>query len=425
MNYEFIYTPYPDLKSALKDLEEKIKSIDFEPNLGIFFLVGDLINHYRDFSKLLNCNSICMPIEGFITPESIWMRGALLLLLDAKYDLYCFKGSTKKVCRGLSDLKKYDFYLLIYPVFYLSSRLHALNALIREKIYYRSYRKGNKLALGKYSEFLEDNIVYPMNKVLRPIRDKGGTAIAFNLFPLKFSYGYPIALNGKNINRGLIAICFKEKIKSDYEDTLPERGKSFDETVEILKNELRALKVVEVDKRGVALGHVDGLKATEFVLKERGIIDLKKDVKEDLDKDRFMPATPYALYYISKETFGSASIGILDYPLGIYPCLFDLDVFYSRAFFTMYEVIKGGISELSKFFKEKNFDFLVIDQNYILMYRDNIIKIKEFTESKDYFGIIVLSPSYTSQRLSKSFMTEVESGICINTTRAISFIKFS
>ena len=421
MNYEFIYTPYPDLKSALKDLEEKIKSIDFEPNLGIFFLVGDLINHYRDFSKLLNCNSICMPIEGFITPESIWMRGALLLLLDAKYDLYCFKGSTKKVCRGLSDLKKYDFYLLIYPVFYLSSRLHALNALIREKIYYRSYRKGNKLALEKASEFLEDNIVYPMNKVLRPIRDKGGTAIAFNLFPLKFSYGYPIALNGKNINRGLIAICFKEKIKSDYEDTLPERGKSFDETVEILKNELRALKVVEIDKRGVALGHVDGLKAVDFVLRERKA-EIERDVKEDLNSGRFMPATPYGLCFISEETFGVSLLGILDYPLGIYPCLYDLDKFSIYALFIAYETIKGGIKDLSKLFRGKDFDFFAIDQNYILMYRENIVKIRELIG--DSYGIFTTHPSYTSQSLPCRLMTEVEKGICINVTRNISFMKF-
>ena len=421
MRFEFIYTPYPNIRDALRDLEEKLKKIDFEPNLGIFFLVGDLINHYKEFSKLLRCKTICMPIEGYITPKAVWMRGALLLLLDAKCDVYCFKGSTKRVCKGLRDLKTYNFYLLIYPVFYFSGRLQALNALIREKIYYRSYRKGNEIALKKFSDLLEDKIVYPMNKILRPIRDKGANAIAFNIFPLKFKYGYPIALNGENIGRGLIAVCFKEKVKSYYEDTLPERGKSFEETIEILKNELGISKIVEVNKRGVAVGHVNGLKAVEFVLKERGITALKRDVKEDLDRDRFMPATPYCLVFISNETFGASLLGILEYPVGIYPCLYDLDVFSPYASFTAHETVKGGIKELERFF-DKDYNLFVIDQYYMLMYRENIVKFRKFIGNN--YGIFTSHTSYTSQSLHHRFMTEVEDKICINTTRTISFMKF-
>lgn len=72
--FRFLYSPYPRTKEAIQDIRRKLEEIYFKPNLAIFFLTGDLINNAEKFAGLVDCNSVCMPVEGYITPESIWTR---------------------------------------------------------------------------------------------------------------------------------------------------------------------------------------------------------------------------------------------------------------------------------------------------------------------------------------------------------------
>ena len=427
MRVKFVYTLYPDLKLAREDLKEKIKKVDFEPSLGIFFLTENLIGYYQEFSKLLDCNSICMPIEGYVTQKAIWTRGALLLLIDADYKLYKFNGPADRVCRDLENSKKGKTSFLIYPAFYFGGRLELLNALLKEKRLYGSYRRGDKTALKRASDFLQEKMVYPINKILRPLRDRGEEAISFNIFPLEISFGQPmITMNGQKIGRSLIRIRFNEKIKIHYTDTLPERGNSLEETVEILKNELGVAKEIEVEKKGIALGHVEGFKVVDFVKRERKISELDKDIINDIDKKKVLGASPYILWFFSRETFGAAGLGIAEYPLGIYPSLYELEPFDSRALFSPTETVKGGIQRLLDYFETVGeFDFLAIDQNFMLMYREKISEIRRIL-SEDACGIFTSNPSCTLNYGGNiRLMTEVERNIYLNLTRTVAYLKFS
>ncbi len=419
--YEVVYTPYPEPKEAIQDLKEKIKRIKLDFNLAIVFLVGNLIDYHKDFSKIVDCNCVCIPVEGFAADETIWGRGALLILADTKYKIQTFSGPTDKVCKELRKSNKFKFNLLVYPTFYFGGRLSLLNALIKEKRFYRSYKNGDKDALQRASEFLEEKLIYPINKILRSFRDRGEKAISINLFPLEIKFGTPIiGLNGKAVKRSVIRIGFKKDFKIKYDDTFPERGDSVEDTIEILKNEFHsAIKIVNVDKKGVAIGHIDGKKVVEFVAHERNIAETKRDIVDEVNKGKFLGATPYGIWFLSKETFGSASLGIFDYPLGIYPSLYDLDNFNDLAVFTYMET-GSGLKKVFECLLNSDFEVAILDQNYLLMYESRLANLVDIFKEKK---IAIFTLSSLTAKFNQRYTTEVERNLYLNLTRNLTLLK--
>ncbi|WP_290597528.1 MULTISPECIES: hypothetical protein [unclassified Archaeoglobus] len=418
--FSFLYTPYPKTKDAIQDLKVKLEEVEFKPTLTVFFLTEELINDSEKFASLVDCESVCMPIEGYITPESIWTRGCLVLLTDAEYELQVFKGTPDEVVDKMRRAKKGRFNILIYPLLYPKSRLQALKILIRLRRLYGKYKSDPEYVLERASEIYQNELIYPINKMLRPFRDAGVDAVSFNIFPLRMKYGHPIiAVNGKKVGRGVVVLSFRERIPSDYTDTLPERGRNLEETKEIIKHEFMIGKEVKVEKKGIALGHIDGMKLNEFLEAER-IAIAKRDLSNDLQDKKFLSASPYALYFLSKETMGASSLGLLGYPLEIYPSLFELDSFMDNAIFFA-ETIRGGLNILKKYFVDKNFNFYAIDHNMFLMYEEKIHQLKSYIPS---YAIFTSYPNYTSHNLKIKLMSEIENKIYLNLTRTTLFINW-
>lgn len=423
--FSFLYTPYPKTKDAIQDLKVKLEEVEFKPTLAVFFLTEELINDSEKFASLVDCESVCMPIEGYITPESIWTRGCLVLLTDAEHELQVFKGTPDEVVNKMRRAKKGRFNILIYPLLYPRGRLQVLKIMIRLKRLYSKYNSNPEGVLERASEIYQNELIYPINKMLRPFRGAGVDAISFNVLPLRMKYGYPIiAVNGKRIGRGVIVLSFRKGIPSNYTDMLPERGKSFNETKEIIKQEFMLAEEVEVEKRGIAIGHINGMMLSDF-LEAKKIALSKKDISAEFRERKFFSATPYALGFIGTETYGFSGVGLLNYPLEIYPCLFDLDTFYSEAIFHA-ETLRGGIrrvkSHLYDYISVENDVFAAIDQNIMLMYEEkirNLIDIKE-----KYYGIFTSCPSYTSAKVSRNYMSEIEKNILMNLTATMSFIYY-
>ncbi len=417
--YRFIYSPYPKAKEAIQDLKKKIEEIDFKPNLAIFFLTESLISNFSDFSKLVECNSICMPVEGYMTPESVWTRGCLVLLMDTEYTLHVLKGPPDDVVSLIKRSKKGSSNFLIYPLIFVKSRLHMLKAGFRLQRLARKYETDPKKVLETASEIYEKEFIYPINKLLRPFRDAGVDAISFNIFPLNIVYGGPIiAVNGKKLGRKIVWISFKNKIESEFTDTLPERGSSFDDTKSIIKSEFIVGKDVKVEKKGITIGRIDEMKVSEFLNSEQ-IFLLKKELEEKF-LEEFLPASPYGLYFISKETYGASSLGLTSYPIDLYPSLFELDSFFSEAIFIA-ETIKGGITTVMEHLKNKNYSFCALDHNILLMYESKVHQIKEAI--KPQYSIFTSYPNYTSPHLKKRCMSEIERGIFINVMRNTIFLN--
>lgn len=401
--FEFFYTQNQQPKKALEELRNKISKLDFEPNLAIFFLTERLSNSYEIFKA--DCNSISVPVEGIITPEGVWSRGALVLLTDSDVKINLFEGNTTEVCKKLEKMKKGNFNLLIYPLIFVKSRLSMLKTVLR-------LQRAN---VERASKIFEE-IIYPMNSILRPFRSSETNALSMNIFPLKIGIGIPkIALNGKKIDRAIICISFKEKFDCKFADTFPERGKSAEETAEILMQELPNPKKVSIVKRGIAVKEIDGLSVKEFIRKH-GIF-MRIDLEKDFTNGNFFGATPYGFFPISKETYGSSALGLMDYDLKFYPSLFDLDLFFDEAIFAG-EFVRGGMKRVMENIQDS--DFALIDQNFMLMFEERIVEIAKKLKS---YGVLICNPTYTG-KLDKRFMSEIERGICVNGTETMVFLNF-
>jgi hypothetical protein len=255
-----------------------------------------------------------------------------------------------------------------------------------------------------------------MNTLLRPFRDSKKTALALNIFPLEIGIGIPkIFLNGKPIGRSILNVSFEEKLKCEFNDTYPERGKSFEETLEILSQELANAERVKITKKGLAIKEIDEKSIKNF-LRERKI-SMRTDIEKDLTQQKFFGATPYGIWFVSKETYGSASLGILDYELKYYPSLFNTDIFYDEAVFAG-EFIRGGIKRLLEVVKKS--DFVIFDQNFMLMFEEEIVGIMREIGGH---GIFTCSPSFTG-KIERKLMSEIENDICVNSGHTIAFLNF-
>ncbi|NHW88524.1 MAG: hypothetical protein HA490_02550 [Archaeoglobales archaeon] len=398
--FEVYYTQEMEPRKALEDIK---KGMGFEPSLAIFFVAGKM---EKPELLRLNCNSISVPVEGIITPNGVWSRGVLALVTDADASVRVFEGNAKDVVGMMERSRIGSFNLLIYPLFFVKDLLTFLRLRI-------SFMRVNNIE--EASEIFE-RVIYPMNTILRPFRNSEKIALAMNIFPLETGIGLPkIFFNGKTIGRSVICVSFKEKLECEFRDSFPERGKNFEETVEILSQELVNVKKVKVIKKALAIKEIDKKSVKDFLREYK--IFMKRNLDEDLLQQKFFAASPYMICFISKETYGSCSLGTFDYELKFYPSLFDTDVFFDDAIFAG-EFIHGGVRKLFEVVKKA--DFAIFDQNFMLMFEE---RVNELIEEINGYGIFTSYPSFSGE-VEKRLMSEVENGICVNTTQTMVFLNF-
>ena len=403
---EFAYSLKNDARRAFDEIKSKAENLDFKPNLAIVYLTESLQKDAKVFK--FNFNTLCIPVEGFITPEGVWTRGCLCMSAVIEYSLNVFKGNVNEVVEQLRNAEKGKFNLLVYPLFYVESRYAFLGKYLRLKI---------TSDLEKASKIYE-NLIYPMNTMLRPFRDESKEAVSLNLFPIKFGIGKPqIYVNGERVGRGVVHLSFDREFVVDYTDFLPERQKDIEQTKEILKKEFQFVEEVKVKKSRLAIGNIGELSIREYLRKHR--IKMREDLEKDIEEEEFLGATPYGLLFFSRETGGVAGLGLMDYDLKFYPSLFDLTLFENRAIF-FGEKLSGGISKIASELNKKRFDFILFDQYIMLMFEEKIVDL--FKKRKKY-GIITSCPSYTGN-IERKIMTEIENKIAVNTFLSTVLINF-
>jgi len=428
-----VYTPYSKFDEIVRDLEKKLK-LDFEPEFFFLFLTEST---WKDYKKILeylkkkfpNCKMAGCIVEGYITDE-IWMRGLAIVFFE--HGVNVFWAKDKNTTKTFEILKnkigtKYSSVITIFPMFYFSSRFDVLKLFANDRLYWFKYKRVKNLEdklkiLDSYSKKLESKYVFPVNKALR-IFDGNFPVIGMNLMPLEAGYGTPLIIaNYKNIGRGAVAVCFKGKTNAIFYDVFPERGKSFEETIEVIKNYFPNVELVDVIKKGVTIAEVNNVAPVEFLKRKlyKGIAG-EEEVLSRLEKGKLSMVSPYGLAFISRNTLGCSCLGLLPYPLNIYSSLFDLDIFYDKAIF-LGERIKGGIHSFGEIFENKlysdTFDIFMIDSNTIMMFGKGVHKIKNFAQQncKEFFGIFTLCPSFRLSNLIKAYFSEIEKGLCFNSS---------
>lgn len=449
MRVEIVHSPEIDIRKCYAEISDKLESLKFEPNVVMLFLTESTWMFWKAFNDLLkkkfpNAQMLGIVVEGYVLSRTIHTRGVCILLMDYDGDVRVFyekgKGATKTAEKlGSKVGKGWDLIILAFPAVYFHGKIRLGLNFLSDRYYYKKFSDADLEEkfeiMEKFSRYLDrNNVVYPINRTLRILARKTGgetPIVGLNLLPLQAATSTPFILaNYRLLSPGAAALCFKGRINAYYSDIFPERGRSFEETVEIIKGRLANVEDVKVTKKGLVIGEIDRMKPVDFLLeKVRGYEQLsEEEFKKLLDECKLQTFTPYGVGFVSRETHGFTALGLLPYPINFHPSIFELDYFYEDGIF-FGEHYKGGVRQLVRVFErvkeDAEFDFFVIDSQSIFSFGRGLFQIFDIVKaySTNYFGILSLSPSFYSVE-STNLMSEIEKGIHYFATGSTVLMEF-
>ncbi|RLI76773.1 hypothetical protein DRP05_12215 [Archaeoglobales archaeon] len=449
MRAEIVFSPSNNTEEAYEEIKIKLEKLTFSPKFLFLFLTAGTWKAYSKFMELLrnkfpNAKMLGCTIEGYIVENAIWTRGVAILLADFEGEVEVFWANEKSAMETIEKLgdkigKGWDTILLVFPAFYFPGKLKFLRFFLNNKRFYRRFKgkddvKDRRKVLLEYSKTLMDmKMVYPIDEVIKTISERSGrntTIIGMNLMPLEATSNTPLILaDFNNVHDGAAAICFKGKVNGIFDDVFPDRGNSYEETANLMKSYFTSVEEVSVEKGGLALADINNMKPVKFLEYKRRLEELaEEDFLEKVEKGKLQMATPYGVGFISKKTYGSSFLGLMNFPVDIYPSVFILDNFFDNALF-FGEVFRGGIKIFGKIFEMKKyegFDFFIIDYNTIMSFGRDVHKIVEIANKKssNYFGIFSSFPSAYLPTTHRRFLSEIDDGICVNVTGTSALLEF-
>lgn len=449
MRIEILYSPSNNIKEAYSHFANQLEQINFEPNFLLLFLTEKVWKNYRVFIELLkkrfpNTKMLGCTVGGYLVRDEVWTRGVATLLgeFDGKVDVFWVKDKTAtRAAERLGEKigKGWDTILLMFPAFYFPGKFQFLRAFINDRRYYRAFKNKKSLeekekVLTDYSKYLESKFIFPINKILKTLAEKTGKKapiIGMNLVPLEAQSYTPLILaNYENAGRCAAALCFKGKVNTIFHDIFPERGKSYEETLEVVKGFFSVIEEVRVIKSGVTLGEINEMKPVDFLkMKVLGFKDVRQDeFLKRLENGKLLMETPYGVNFVSERTFGSIYLGLIAYPVNLYPSLFDFNGFYNSALFVG-ETFRGGIKAFGKIFEKKRFngfDFFILDHSAVMSFGGDIHRLLDIIreKSKSYFGVLSSYPSVYLPNPDRRYISEIDDGICANLTGTSVILEF-
>jgi len=450
MRVKIMYSPSNDAKEAYNHLANQLNQVDFEPNFLLLFLTGGTWKNYNIFTELFkkkfpHAKMLGCTVEGYLVKDEVWMRGVAAILGEFDGKVEVFWAREKNATRTVEKLgeqigKGWDAILLMFPIFYFPGKFDLLKFFFNDKRYYRAFVKSKEInkrkkILEEYSKYLDNKkMSYPINTTLKIISERTGGStpiIGMTLLPLEASSYTPLILaNYKNVKNGAAAMCFKGDINPIFHDVFPERGGSYEETFEIIKKYFPETEEVRIIKGGMAIGEINGLRPIDFLkVKKCGLKDVTQDeFLKKIEKGKQLVASPYIIAFISKRTFGSTFLGLINSPLSLYPTAFDVADFYDRAAFAG-EIFRGGIKTFGEIFDAKKFngfDFLIIDWDTIMSFGGDVHKLAELIKekSKTCFGVFSCPPSAYIPNPNKKYLSEIENRVCVNLTGTSIIVEF-
>ncbi len=449
MKVEILHTPKNECDKAMGDIEDGIGNMELEPNFMLMFLTAGSFKDWKRYNEFFrkhfpDVEMLGCVVEGYAAGDEIWTRGIVVLLgeFEGHVKVYFERGNNvEDVCWRLGARigSEYDSILAMFPVVYFSGRLELARMFLNDRLYYRRYRgqstvEGKKEVLREYSRYLEDHLFFPIDKVLKHLSENTGRRtpiIGMNLMPMEAKIGTPLIIaNYEEVGRGVAAMCFKGEVNAVYHDIYPERGNSFEETVEIIKNYFSNVEEVKTVKAGIAIGEINEMPPMEFLReKRRGFdeVDEEKFLKK-VEDGKLQTVSPYGLSFISKKYFSSFLLGLVNSPVSIYPSFVELDHFRDECFFHG-ETFKGGPKKFAEIVKNKKtdgFDLIFFDMDMIPSFRGEIYKTLEEIKKYSSFrlGVFTSPPSAFIPNLSSKALIEVEQDIFVTSSGSNALLEF-
>lgn len=408
--------------AAFDLIEQARKCSDFKPDLVLFYATLKYNGNYQSMLDIIGEEYADIPqigasVDGMIFPEDIRLDGAALVLCkdpEAKISVKGIKekgsfNSAEKLAQKIKCEK--GVVILHFPLVHVPNPIRSVQFCIKGLYYSNRCKTTNpkkqKEYAGRFSDYCDrEHIFYlppDIIEIFAKNTDYKIPIIGMNVLHTQARFKSPnIFCNFKDIEDGIAALIIeKENLDAVYDDIFPDKGRTLEETVNIVRNEFTVVKEFKATFEKNILIMLDGLPPMEAV---RNLINVKKEDKDDLmnrmNKGNFQVQMPYMLVFFNKKFNGMMHTGFGSYyPFDLYPFFTDVSNCDEQVFLA-YEFINGKfgkfISSLRQTRNQEKFKLFSLDVatsqafgNKVFDYSDEIKKIAE----RNYFGIITVAPS--------------------------------
>jgi len=343
-------------------IEQADEKLDFKPDLALFYATLKYHGKYQPMLDILNDEYGDIPqigasVDGMIYPDDIRADGATLVLCeddDAKIRVDAVKGkgiigSAEKLAKKVNC--ENGVIVLHSPMIHIPNAIRFAKFYANGFYYSKKSEKANsemqKEYVRKFSDYCDrENIFYQSSTILNLFARQTNykvPIIGMNMMHTQVRFNSPnIFSNFEDIDGGIAALTLEKKnINAVYDDIFPQKGKSFEETKDIVSKEFKIIKEFKAKFEKNILISLDGKPPVEAVKNLIYISDDKeKELNGHLDKGDFNVQMPYELLFLNKQTNGAFLLGIGSYfPFELFPFFMDISD-YSEDVALVYEIIE-------------------------------------------------------------------------------------
>lgn len=419
-----LFTNKKDHKQAAIDLIEKARiSLDFKPDLVLFYATLKYNGKYQPMLDILHeefgdIPQIGASVDGMIYPDDMRTDGAALVLCNDENSRICVEGvrekgsirSAKKLAKKIKCDKGaivLHFPLVHVPDMLKSADFFAKGFYYSQRCHGASPDKQRKFA-GKFSEYCDKkNIFYLPPTILNifsECTDHKVPIIGINVMHSQVRFNSPnIFCNFKDIGDGISALVIeKDDINAIYDDIFPDKGKTLEETKDIINKEFKVIKEFKASFEKNILISLDGQSPVEAV---KNLIFISSQEKEELlqyiDKGDYKAHRPYGLLFFNERTKGAFLLGMGSYvPFDLFPFFMDVSDYspdVSLAYMLIDDKFDGFISCLNNLkSNNNNFVYFSVDMGVAAAFGSKIFEFKDKIIERvgdNYFGILAPNPS--------------------------------
>jgi hypothetical protein len=352
-------------------------------------------------------------VDGMIYPDDMRTDGAALVLCEdnearIRVDGIKGKGAIESAEKLAKRIKcDNGVVVLHFPMAHIPSAIKFAQ-FFANGLYYSKKSKIEDLEkqkeyVRKLSDYCDrENIFYQPPDILNLFAKQTNykvPIIGINVLHTQLRFNSPnIFCNFQDIESGIAALIIeKKKINAIYDDIFPQKGKTIEETRQIVRQEFTIIKEFKAIFEKNVLISLDGkppmqaVKDLIYVSEEN-----ENELNEHLNKGDFKAQMPYSLLFFNKLTNGAFILGIGSYfPFDLFPFYMDVTE-YSQDVYLVYDLINDKfdsyLSSLDNLkYNPDRFVFFSIDVGSsaafgrkIFEYKDKINKLL----GNNYFGII-------------------------------------
>jgi hypothetical protein len=418
-----VFSNNKNAKIAAEELIEKAEaSLDFKPNLILFYATLKYNGHYQEmldiFHKQLgDIPQIGASVDGMIFPHDMRTDGAVLVLgedKDARIEVKSANedsaiSSAEELAKQIQCEK--GVVILNFPLVHVPDTIKSAEFYAMGKYFSFKANRGDektKIEMARrFSDYCDKGKIFYLPPTVLEIfakqLDYKVPVVGMNVLHTQVKFKSPsIFSNFKDIGDGIAALVIeKDDVEVVYDDIFPDKGATVEETMEIVKENFRVVKEFDAVFEKNVLISLDGeapVKAVKDVIGAYEIDDLS--LKENLNNGTFQVQVPYFISFFNKRTAGLINIGIEAYfPFDLFPFMVNLDDFSNRVFLAhepAYGKMFNFISGLYQIEKIENFNLFCLDVGSISAYGSKVVIFQNEIEKnliKNYFGVVSATSS--------------------------------